>query len=133
MLKQIIGVTPQRHSMVEIYSPERGFDQVRLPEEDVAQDLRDSNLERLHQSILQRLLPEPIECTFWNEILPYLEMFGNGNNILAYPPTIEMPFYTNAALLPLPSAPSDHITSFQSTSDELTLNSQQDEDIPPPS
>ena len=45
MLKQIIGVTPQRHNIVDVYLPERDFDQVRLPEEEVAQDLRDSYLE----------------------------------------------------------------------------------------
>ena len=132
MLKQIIGVTPQRHNIVEIYSPERGVDQVRLPNEDVAEELRDSYLEQLHQPILQRLLPGLIECTFWNQILPYLEMSSNSNDILAYPPTIEMPFFINEALLPLSTTPSDHITLFQSISDELNLDISQEEDISPP-
>lgn len=60
-------------------------------------------------------------------------MFSNSNDILAYPPTIEMPFFSNAALLPLPTTPSDHITSFQSISDELNLDIHQDKDISPPS
>lgn len=103
-MQQIMGVTPQRHSILEVIVPVRGPNQRRLPEEATAQEWRDDTLSLLAPPTLQILLPQGSSCVFWQEVSEYLSQFGN-NRCLVNLPTVPMPYFSEEALLPLPPSP----------------------------
>ena len=72
MIQQIMGVTPQRHSILEVRVPEQGPHQRQLPEEERAQEWREDSLSFLRPPILQDLLPRTSTCTFWHNVSAFL-------------------------------------------------------------
>ena len=105
-MKQIIGITMQRHDHQSVHNPARGELQPREPREMVTQTWRDTQLLRLPQPILQILLPRAPECQFWSKKLDFFNSFGN-RPVLRSVNYISMPFHSEEAFHPLPRTPQE--------------------------
>ena len=103
-MKQIVGITMQRHDHKNVHNPVRGELQPREPREVVVQTWRDTQMLRFPQPILQILLPRAPECQFWSGKLDYFNSFGD-QPILQSVPFLPMPFYSEEAFYPLPRTP----------------------------
>ena len=101
-----MGVTPQRHSILEVRVPKRGPHQRRLPEEEQAQEWQDDSLSLLRPPILQILLPRASTCIFWQNVSAFLNSQGNQRHLF-HLPIVRMPYFSEEALLPLPPTPKD--------------------------
>ena len=135
MMQQIMGVTPQRHSILEVRVPERGLQQRRLPEEERAQEWRDDSLSLLQPPILQILLPRASTCLFWQNVSAFLNTQGNHRHLFSLP-TVPMPYFSEKALLPLPPTPADGFRTGLSLSQEVieaAISDDEDITTPPPS
>ena len=109
-LKQIVGITMQRHDHQSVHNPVRGELQPREPSEIHVQSWRDTQLLRLPQPILHILLPRAPECQFWSGKLDYINSFRN-RPILHSVNYIPMPFYSEEAFYPLPPTPQEGFCS----------------------
>ena len=74
-MQQIVGITPQRHNLLQVRIPTRGPNQQRLPVEVQAQQRRDEGLRRLRLPILQILLRQESPPT--NFGLMFVPIFSN--------------------------------------------------------
>ena len=134
-MQQIVGVTLQRYDVQSLTLPERGPNQHQLPEEIIAQEWRDEQLEPLRLPIFQILLPQPLNCQFWLDTLDFIHSFGNGP-VFNHLPFVLMPFYDNDALLPLSTTPQAGFRSGLSryaeiVEDDLELEDAEDVALPP--
>ena len=111
-MKQVVGVTMQRHDHQSVHNPARGELQPREPREVIAQTWRDTQMLRLPQPILQVLLPRAPECQYWSTKLDYFSSFLVRNQpILHSVNYIPMPFYSEEAFYPLPRTPQEGFRS----------------------
>lgn len=133
LMQHILGVTPQRHDVISVVLPERGLNQMRLPEEIRAQQARDDLLQNLEPPILQILLPPENTCDFRELMSTRLTPTGN-LRFLYTRPAIPLPYHSPQALLPLPSHPGAGFLSGLSLYQEELQNVVPEDptSIPPP-
>ena len=105
-MQQIVGISPQRHDYMNVRIPDRGRDQRRLPDEDRAQQWRNDTLGIWAQPIVHMLLPRVPTCTFLLNMNEFINQ-ANNQRMLVNLPTIQMPFFSMEATLPLPPSPED--------------------------
>ena len=111
-LKQIVGITVQRHDHQSVHNPVRGELQPRELCEDRVQSWRDAQIARLPQPILQILLPRAPECLFWRAKMDYINAFRARNRlVLTSLPMLYMPFHSEEAFHPLPRTPQEGFRS----------------------
>lgn len=131
LMQQIIGITPQRHDILSVLLPERGPNQMRLPEEARSQQSRENSLQDLAPPLLQVLLPPQNMCEFRELMLTRLSPSGNLRRLINSP-AIPLPYHSPQALLPLPSHPGAGFLSGLSLSPEELHNVVPEDSTSPP-
>lgn len=126
MMQQLMGVTLQRYSSLDVIFPDHGTNQRRLPEEQIAQDWREDTI-----TVLGRPTQET-SCIYWQNVRDILGRLGN-NRCLLNLPTVPMPYYNEEALFPLPPSPEDGFRTGLSMHPEvIDANLPADVDTDPP-
>ena len=105
-MQQIVGISPQRHDYMNVRIPDKGRDQMRLPDEDRAQQWRNDTLGIWAQRIMHMLLPRVPTCTFLLNMNEFINQ-ANNQRMFINLPTIQIPFFSMETTLPLPPSRED--------------------------